>query len=83
MTSGDREGREEREACALCGERTSPATERGFEFGAGNVLCAACAAARGGRFDADRDVWEVAPDLSGLDDEAYGAAPHERRRRKR
>jgi hypothetical protein len=80
MTSNNPEDREEREACALCGERITPATERAFGFGAGNVLCAACAAARGGRFDADRDVWDVAPDLSGLADEAYGAAPHEMRR---
>jgi hypothetical protein len=83
MTSNDPEDREERESCALCGERIAPATERGFAFGAGNVLCAACAAARGGRYDAGRDAWEVAPDLSGLADEAYGAAPHEVRGRKR
>jgi hypothetical protein len=78
----DPEEREERESCALCGERISPATERAFSFGAGNVLCAVCAAKRGGRFDADRDLWDVAPDLSGLPDEAYGSAPHEIRRKR-
>jgi hypothetical protein len=40
------------------------------------VLCAAGATARGGRYDAGRDVWDVSPDLTGLADEAYGAAPH-------
>jgi hypothetical protein len=79
MTSGDPEEREEREACALCGERLAPETEGGFAFGAGNTLCAACAAKRGGRYDARRDVWEVPPDLSGLPDEAYGAAARKRR----
>jgi hypothetical protein len=83
MTSSDAEDREERETCALCGERIAPASERAFGFGAGNVLCARCAAARGGRFDAERDVWDVSPDLSGIADEAYGAAPHEMRRGKR
>ena len=82
MTSRDPEDPQEREACALCGERVAPETERGFGFGTGNVLCAACAAKRGGRYDAQRDAWDVAPDLTGLSDEAYGAAPHERRRRK-
>jgi hypothetical protein len=81
MTSSEPEDRQERETCALCGERIVPETERGFGFGTGNVLCAACAAKRGGRYDARRDAWDVAPDLTGLPDEAYGAAPHERRRR--
>jgi hypothetical protein len=80
MASGDPEDREEREVCASCGERIAPESERAFGFGAGNVLCAACASARGGRYDARRDTWDVAPDLAGLTDEAYGAAPHERRR---
>jgi hypothetical protein len=82
MTSNDPEDREEREVCALCGERLATETEGGFRFGTGNALCPACALARGGRYDARRDAWEVAPDLTGLPDEAYGAAPHDRRRRK-
>jgi hypothetical protein len=80
MTSGDPEDREEREACASCGARIAPESERAFGFGTGNMLCAACASARGGRYDAQRDTWDVAPDLAGLGDEAYGAAPHEQRR---
>ena len=83
MTSNDPENREEREACALCGVRIAPESERAFMFGVDNVLCAACAIARGGRYDEQRDAWDVAPDLGGLADEAYGAAPHEVRRRKR
>jgi hypothetical protein len=80
MASGDPEDREEREVCASCGVRVAPESEGAFGFGTGNVLCAECAGARGGRYDARRDVWDVAPDLAGLSDEAYGAAPHERRR---
>jgi len=68
------------DVCALCGAVVA-AEAGGFAFGTGNVLCASCAAARGGRYDAERDVWDVKPELSGLPDEAYGAAPHERRRR--
>ncbi|HXK23184.1 MAG TPA: hypothetical protein VMS55_10970 [Myxococcota bacterium] len=34
------------------------------------------------RYDAQRDAWDVEPDLSSLRDEAYGAAPHEMRRRR-
>ena len=73
--------REDYEVCSLCGASLSVDAECGFGFGTENVLCAACATARGGRYDAERDVWEVAPDLGGLTDEAYGAAPHERRGR--
>jgi hypothetical protein len=77
---GNDSDRVEREVCAACGQRIAVDSERAFGFGAENALCAACAIQRGGRYDAERDVWDVAPDLAGLDDEAYGAAPHERRR---
>ena len=66
--------------CAACGREVRSDAERSFGFGAGNVLCWDCAQARGGRYDAGRDTWESAPDLSGLADEAYGSAPHEVRR---
>jgi len=82
MTSIDPEDREEREVCSLCGVRVAPESEGAFGFGTENVLCSACAAARGARYDAGRDVWDVAPDLADLADEAYGAAPHEVRRRR-
>lgn len=69
------------EACALCGARITSEAEQGFAFGTDGHLCARCATARGGRYDAERDLWDVEPDLSDLPDEAYGAAPHEVRRR--
>ena len=76
------EEREDLEVCSLCGAELSLDSQRAFGFGTENVLCAACATARGGRYDAQRDVWEVEPDLEGLADEAYGAAPHEKSRRR-
>ena len=66
--------------CAVCGAAVRSDTERSFAFGAGNRLCWNCALAHGGAYDEERDVWERAPDLSGLSDEAYGSAPHEVRR---
>lgn len=67
--------------CADCGSAIAADSDRAFDFGTENALCFACATARGGRYDAERDTWAGTPDLSGLDDEAYGASPHERRRR--
>lgn len=80
MTSSDRDDREERDVCELCGARVSASTEAAFAFGAGGVLCFECATRRGGSFDADRDLWDPPPDLEGLPDEAYGTAPHEIRK---
>ena len=74
------EDREEGEICASCGARIVDELESGFAFGTENVLCATCAIRRGGRYDAQRDVWDQPPDLTGLADEAYGASPHEVRR---
>jgi hypothetical protein len=68
--------------CADCGAPISEEPERAFGFGTENALCASCAVKRGGRYDAARDVWHVEPDLAGLDDEAYGASPHERAHRR-
>jgi hypothetical protein len=77
------EDREEAvDVCCACGAVLPGGAEGVFAFGTENVLCAACATARGGRYDAVRDLWEVAPDLTGLSDEAYGAAPHEVRKRR-
>lgn len=83
MGTGDQENREERDVCVSCGVRVAPESERAFGFGAGNVLCSECAIERGGRYDAGRDTWDVAPSLGGLADEAYGASPHEVQRRRR
>ena len=78
----DREEWENDEVCALCGELVSTGTERGYAFGTGNLLCLSCATKRGGQYDSERDRWEVAPDVGGLADEAYGSSPHEVRRRR-
>jgi len=83
MASEDSEEREERDVCASCGARIALESERAFGFGTGNVLCAKCAASRGGRYDERRDAWDVPPHLTGLADEAYGSAPHEARRGRR
>jgi len=87
MHSGDwdgpEEGPEDREAaevCAACSASISLEPARSFAFGSGNALCWQCATERGGRYDADRESWDRAPDLAGLPDEAYGASPHEIRR---
>lgn len=83
MTTEPEEDRERSDVCSLCGARVAAGIDCGFAFGAENVLCFECAAARGGRFDAARDVWDPPPDLTGLRDEAYGASPHEVRGRRR
>ena len=72
----------EASVCAACGAAVLSDSERAFEFGDENVLCWECATARGGRYDEARDAWERPPDLQGLGDEAYGAAPHETHRRR-
>lgn len=48
--------------CADCGAEIQAALERAFAFGAGGLLCAACAARRGGVYDAQRDEWTQEPD---------------------
>ena len=72
----ERDDRDDFEVCSRCGARVLT-EDRAFGFGTENVLCGPCAIARGGSYDEERDVWTVAPDLTGLADEAYGAAPHE------
>lgn len=73
---------EDIEVCASCGVPVYADSEGVFGFGTENLLCAQCALSRGGRYDVERDIWDVEPDLSGLRDEAYGASPHEVRRRR-
>ncbi|HEX5065836.1 MAG TPA: hypothetical protein VFY49_06965 [Myxococcota bacterium] len=70
------------DVCSACGAAVYDDAEGVFGYGTENVLCASCAQARGGRYDVERDTWDVQPDLSGLRDESYGAAPHEQRRRR-
>lgn len=76
--SGGPDDRELGDVCGLCGASTS---ESAFAFGTAGTLCYECSIARGGRFDAGRDRWDPPPDVADLPDEAYGAAPHEKRRR--
>ena len=56
----------ESDLCASCG---GPIDERGFRFGPTGALCSACAGERGGVYDAERERWEVEPELGGLVDE--------------
>ena len=71
------------DVCSACGAQVAADAVGAYGFGAENVLCARCAAARGGRYDSGRDRWLAEPDVSDLGDEAYGASPHERERRRR
>ena len=57
---------DETDVCASCG---TPIEERGFTYGPSGALCFACARERGGVYDAERDRWEVEPDLADLPDE--------------
>jgi hypothetical protein len=52
--------------CAECGELVFEVT-RAFAFGERSILCAECAARRGGAYDPASDRWLVAPKLQGLD----------------
>ena len=70
------------ETCSACGAQVDADADGVYGFGSGNVLCAPCALARGGRYDVARDAWDRRPDLSGLRDESYGDAPGEQRRRR-
>lgn len=76
----EREDWERPDTCSLCGAQIPADAPGVFAFGAGNALCGECAMARGGRYDAEREVWDRAPDLADLGDEAYGSSPHEQRR---
>jgi hypothetical protein len=82
-TEPDDRFEEEEEVCSVCGAIVGSGSDRGFRFGTGNALCWDCAASRGGRYDAGRDAWDPAPDLTGVPDEAYGASPHEIRKKRR
>lgn len=55
--------------CASCGAALTVGAETGYAFGPSAVLCAPCAARRGGVYDAARDRWVVEPDVADLPDE--------------
>jgi hypothetical protein len=47
--------------CIDCGAAIRPDLDRTFALGDETFLCHACALARGGAYDGDRDRWEIAP----------------------
>jgi hypothetical protein len=59
---------EEREllSCASCGAELSAVSDRVFVFGGESALCFECSLERGGRYDAARDRWTVAPRVDDL-----------------
>jgi hypothetical protein len=57
------------ESCADCQAEIRAAQDRAFVFGTTGVLCSACAARRGGRYDAGRDAWVIAPEYRDLEAE--------------
>ena len=53
--------------CADCGERIEDAgLERTYAFAEDELLCYACALARGGSYDEQHDHWVKAPKMDGL-----------------
>jgi len=58
---------DELESCAECQAEVRVGQDRAFAFGTTGVLCSACAARRGGRYDAERGTWVVAPQCGDLE----------------
>ena len=65
----DRTEMDQLESCADCQIELRTAQDRAFAFGTTGVLCSACAARRGGRYDPERDAWVVAPQYGDLEAE--------------
>lgn len=57
------------EPCADCGAVVVEGLSPIFPFGESEVLCWECAIRRGGKYDAELDVWTVEPDTADLPDE--------------
>ena len=58
--------------CTGCGVGVR-AGERGFvEPGAQEVLCWDCAIQRGGQYDAEREIWSIAPEVTDLAGRMHG-----------
>lgn len=51
----------EPEICIDCGAELCRAQDRAFFLEPRGVLCGECAIRRGGRYDVERDVWDVVP----------------------
>ena len=69
----DRDEWEEAWSCVLCGASVGEA-DRPFRVETVGALCPACATELGGRYDPRRDVWDAAPDVTGLAEASHGAA---------
>jgi hypothetical protein len=54
------------DTCWDCGAEIEETRGRGFLFGDDGILCAACAARRGGSYDEAHDRWTREPDTSDL-----------------
>lgn len=53
-------------ACADCGARVLEGAEAGFGFGESSMLCASCAARRGGSYDSHQERWVRPPAVADL-----------------
>ena len=65
----DRSEMDELERCVECQTEVQVVQDRAFAFGTTGVLCSTCATRRGGRYDANRDVWVVPPEYGDLEAE--------------
>ena len=52
--------------CADCGARILEGAEDGFGFGESAMLCATCAARRGGSYDSHQERWVRPPQVADL-----------------
>ncbi len=52
--------------CVQCKALLDPDAQRGYAIEEDVLLCAACAARRGGVYDEARDEWTTPPDVTGL-----------------
>lgn len=59
----------ELQSCVDCGASIDPALDRGYMLSDELCLCFACAARRGGKYDALHETWTVAPDVADEPDE--------------
>jgi hypothetical protein len=63
-------GQDEHQICVDCGAHVCPARDPAF-LGRNGILCGECAIRRGGRYDVERDVWDVVPDAPDLDEDLH------------
>jgi hypothetical protein len=61
-----REEADDLDECVDCRAVISPSVGRSFTFGDDVVLCFDCSLKRGGKYDPERELWHVPPNVSGL-----------------